>query len=246
MRLSDMHSWKWRKLKRVLERYAERPELICFNCGTAMYPTEASVVTITGLEKKEFCRAYVTYEKQIRELAQQRRVDEFSVFHCSPCDAPKGARAAGHKAPYFKVHACKHSIKVTKSPTHDGLYVHQPEAMNLHDGWEPYEHQRHDIGLGDDLLPAIASLSPTDCMDLALLKMPCSLFRGYNDKDYNKFAGGAYLAPDDFIGTFVVCAREPKIAPTSRAHTFCVARAGARRGCADRTRPELLLAPPAA
>jgi hypothetical protein len=42
MRLGSMNRVKENKLARTLKKYTERPECICFHCGTAMYPSTKS------------------------------------------------------------------------------------------------------------------------------------------------------------------------------------------------------------
>lgn len=215
MLLGDINGWGMKRLQKVLNGYAERPECVCFHCGIAGYPSEMSTVTITGLDKRENCRAHVVYERQIRALAERHGfstfpADSFRILRCERVPPPEGAKAAGHNGPYFKADACKHCAKLTKSPLHDELWIHQPHATNLHDGWRPEEGNRRNIGLDDDVPLSVSSLPDRERFGLSAIKAPCSTFRAYNVRDYHKFAGGAYFMPQDYIGTCAVstaCAR---------------------------------------
>jgi hypothetical protein len=134
MRLGTMNCVKKNKLARTLKKYTERPECIYFHCGTAMYPSDTSIIIITGLQEREECRAYEIYRTSIHELASERGVDDFTLFHCEPCAAPTGSRKAQHNGPYFKVHSCKRCAKMTKSDRHELLHIHQPHRYGLNDG----------------------------------------------------------------------------------------------------------------
>jgi hypothetical protein len=121
---------------------------------------------------------------------------------------------------------------MTKSDRHELLHIHQPHRYGLNDGWKPSRYGRCDIGLDDPLLPAVQALPPVDRLALAALKFPCSTFNGYNTHEYTKFAGGAYLMANDFIGTFSVRARLCTLRPST---SVLWAPHASLRPCAERS-----------
>jgi hypothetical protein len=140
------------------------------------------VLNVTGLTKKEDCRAYRVFAPWIKKLAENCCVSEDTIFKFEKFVDSKGV----HKAKVYSCSLCKNETR------------HTPK-YNLFDGVRS-DGTVVDIGIGSPPNKALAYLSVEQRMKLAMLKMHDATFKAYGGAGYGHYTGGGTLTPQDYSG----------------------------------------------